>query len=59
MKLTEEEKRLMNDGDPYPDIVREAKAALFVLIVFVCAMLVCGCVFGVFYLLNKLVEWLL
>ena len=58
MKLTEEEKRLMNDGDPQPDIVREAKAALFVLIVFVSAMLVCGAVFGVFYLLNKLVEWL-
>ena len=59
MKLTEEEKRQMSEGFPEPDIVKEAKACLFVLIVFVSAMLVCGAVFGVFYLLNKLVEWLL
>lgn len=56
MKLTEEEKRLMNNGDPQPDIVREAKAALFVLIVFVCAVLVCGAVFGVFWLINELIK---
>ncbi len=59
MKLTEEEKRQMSEGFRDPDIVKEAKACLFVLIVFVCAMLVCGGVFGVFYLLNRLVEWLL
>lgn len=58
MKLTEEEKRLMNNGDPQPDIVRDAQAALFVLIVFVCAILVCGAVVGVFYLLSKIAEWL-
>ena len=56
MKLTEEEKRLMNNGDPQPDIVREAQAALFVLIVFVCAILVCGAVVGVFWLINEIIK---
>lgn len=47
---------MMNNGVRDPDIVTEAKACLFALIVFVCAILVCGAVVGVFWLVSELVK---
>lgn len=54
--MTQEQKDMMNNGVRDPDIVTEAKACLFALIVFVCAILVCGAVVGVFWLVSELVK---
>jgi hypothetical protein len=51
-----EEKRMMCEGDPKPDIVKEGKACLMVLVMIVCAILVLAAVGGVFYWLNELVK---
>lgn len=56
MKLTEQQKRLMNDGDPEPDIVREAQAVMFFFLAVLCALLVAALVIGVGYGIYALVE---
>ena len=56
MKLTEEEKRQMSEGFRDPDIVKEGKACLMVLILFVCVILVCGAVCGVFWLISEIIK---
>ena len=56
MKLTEEQKRLMCEGDPQPDIVREAQAVMFLLVAVICALLVAALVIGVGYGIYALVE---
>lgn len=47
---------MISNGVREPDIVKESKACLFALIVFVCAILVCGAVVGVFWLVSELVK---
>lgn len=59
MKLTKEQKQLMLEGDPEPDIVKEAKACLLVLFLFVLAFLVMAAVIGGFWCIQQLIEWLL
>lgn len=54
--MEKEERKLMLDGDPKPDIVKESKTLLIVLAMFVCAILVVIAVCGAFFLLNWLVK---
>ena len=49
----------MLEGDPEPDIVKEAKACLLVLFLFVLAFLVMAAVIGGFWCIQQLIEWLL
>jgi len=52
------EKKMLCDGDPEPDIVKEGKASLMVLALFVCAILVCALILGLCYGIYELVNWL-
>ena len=54
--MTKKQIKQMCEGVPEPDIVTEAKACLFALVVFVCAILVCGEVFGVFWLISEIIK---
>ncbi len=59
MKLTEEQKKLMCEGDPQPDIVREAQAVMFLFVAVLCALLVCVLVAGIGYGLYSLYQYLI
>lgn len=54
--MTKQERRLMCEGDPEPDIVKEGKACLMTLVLFVCAILVVAAVCGAFWLVSELVK---
>ena len=54
--MTENEKRQMNEGVNDPDIMKEGKAALACLILFVLAALVCGAVVGVLWLFSEIIK---
>ena len=56
--MTKEEKKLMCEGEPDPDIAKEAKAVLFFFVMAVCAILVCLLAAFLFYGVCELVKWL-
>lgn len=53
--MTKQERRLMCEGDPEPDIVKEGRACLMTLALFVCAILVVAAVIGAFWLVQKVI----
>lgn len=53
--MTKQERRLMCEGDPEPDIVKEGRACLMTLVLFVCAILVVAAVCGAFWLVQKVI----
>ena len=55
-KLKEEQKLMISNGVREPDIVKEGRACLLVLVLFVLAILVCAAVGGLFYLLTEVVK---
>ena len=54
--MTKKQIKLMCEGDPEPDIVKEGRACLMTLVLFVCAILVVAAVGGLFYLLTEVVK---
>lgn len=52
--MNKEEKRMMSEGESHPDIVKEGKAALFVLVAFIAAVVVIAVVVGALCLVNKI-----
>lgn len=54
-KLTEEQKLMIINGVREPDIVKEGKACLMVLALFVLAILVVAAVLGAFWLVQKVI----
>lgn len=56
--MMKEEKKLMCEGEPDPDIAKEAKAVLFFFVMAVCAILVCLLAAFLFYGVCELVKWL-
>ena len=57
--MTKEQKRMLCDGDPEPDIVREARAAIIFLLLVVCAVLLCALVAGATYGVYELVQYII
>ena len=57
-KLTDEEKKAIEDGVREPDIVNEWRTCLFALFCAVCAILVCGVVCGLCFLVEYLIRTL-
>ena len=55
-KLTEEQEKMINNGVRKPDIVVEGKVLLFVLLMVICAILLCGGVFGLVLLVEYIVK---
>ena len=54
--MTKDELRMLSEGDPTSDIVKEGKACLMTLVLFVCAILVVAAVCGAFWLVSELVK---
>ena len=54
-KLTEEQKLMISNGVREPDIVKEGKACLMVLVLFVLAILVVAAVLGAFWLVQQVI----
>ena len=54
--MTQEEKNRLNDGFREPDIVKEGKAALACLGLFLCAVFIVGMVFGVVWLITEIIK---
>ena len=50
---------MLCDGDPEPDIVREARAAIIFLLLVVCAVLLCALVAGATYGVYELVQYII
>lgn len=55
-KLTEEQNKMINNGVSEPDIVKEGKACLLALVLFLLAILVIAAVCGAFWLLAEIVK---
>lgn len=53
--MTKDELRMLSEGDPTPDIVKEGKACLMTLVLFVCAILVVAAVCGAFWLVQQVI----
>lgn len=51
--MTKEERNLMCEGEPQPDIVKEGKAAMTCLLAFVCAIVVVVVVSGLCWLVKQ------
>lgn len=54
--MTKDELRMLSEGDPTPDIVKEGRACLMTLVLFVCAIIVVAAVCGAFWLVSELVK---
>jgi hypothetical protein len=54
--MTKKQIKQMCEGVPEPDIVKEGKACLMTLVLFVCAILVVAAVCGAFWLVSELVK---
>jgi len=57
--MTKDELRMLSEGDPTPDIEREARAVVFFFLVVLCAILVCVLTMGLCYGAYELVMWLM
>ena len=53
--MTKKQIKLMCEGDPEPDIVKECRACLMTLVLFVCAILVVAAVCGAFWLVQQVI----
>ena len=53
--MTKKQIKLMCEGDPEPDIVKEGRACLMTLVLFVCAILVVAAVLGAFWLIQQVI----
>ena len=53
--MTKKQMKLICEGDPEPDIVKEGMACLMTLVLFVCAILVVAAVCGAFWLVQKVI----
>lgn len=56
MKMTPEERKKLENGEPEPDIVKEAKAVVACLLLIVCAIIVVGAVCGMFWLITAIIK---
>ncbi len=55
-KMSEEEKKMLSNGQRDPDIVTEAKAAFCCLVLAICGALVVAAVYGLFCLIEYLIR---
>lgn len=53
--MTKKQIKQMCEGVPEPDIVKEGRACLMTLVLFVCAILVVAAVIGAFWLVQKVI----
>ena len=54
--MTEDDKQMMNDGVPEPDIVTEAKAIIGCLVMLLCAVLCCAVVCGLCWCIEQIIR---
>lgn len=54
--MTKKQIKQMCEGDPEPDIVKEGRACLMTLVLFVCAILVVAAVCGAFWLVHQVIA---
>ena len=59
MTMTKDELKMLSEGDPKPDVEREAMAVVFFFVMALCAILVCALAMGMLYGVYELVMLLI